>query len=284
LLTWQSRRVLLFRADGKINGIISSYGDVFDKENTFIEQMSGWHKSSERTNAEKYIPNLHNTSRSLWRDLESILPQVDEANIKENRVSGTIIWPSILKSQDLIDGSYINICAVGAEYGPMQGVINELISDSVSVNANIITNIGRPWLKRIFDNIKKTDQCVWGLGTLAFDLAAASGNDDTNNKKGISAAAREQAYYSLDIPFRNWLAHIDPQVDQMEETSANWLKLMKHTILKMGEQLVAETGSRAITGTYKKDAKTNRTDINNAAKAYSKFKNNIYRIVEGGGN
>lgn len=80
------------------------------------------------------------------------------------------------------------------------------------------------------------------------------------------------------------MAHIDPITDDLDETSADWLHHVKQTILKMGEQLVREAGSRAITGTYIKNTNTNRTEIANAAKAYSKFKNNILKALKGGGN
>ena len=280
LLTWQSRRIQLFKENDAVIGVLSSYGDVFDKENTFVEQMSGWHKSTEKKASDKYIPNLHSSSRSMWRDLESMLPQTD-GSVEGNVAPGIVTWMAVLKTYGCINFDRVNINAVGSEYGAMQGVVNEIIADSLSLNVNILTNLGKPWLIRIFDNIKITDQCVWQLGTLAYELAAASGNDDTSSKKGISATAREQAYFSLDIPFRNWLARINPETDEMDKRMFAWLEQMKKIILRQGERLVQNAGEKAFTGIYKKDANKGVTTIETAPKAYLKFKANINKIIRG---
>jgi CRISPR system Cascade subunit CasA len=276
LLTWQSRRVLLFREKDAVIGILSSYGSVFEKENTFIEQMSGWHRSTEKSKENKSIPNLHSSSRSVWRDLGAILPQYHKENSKESSdtksVPGIISWIGLLKSYQMLDLAYVHLCTVGAEYGAMQGVVNELIADAISINANIFTTIGERWLEGIFVNIEKTDKCVWQLGILALDLAAASGNDDVANKKGRSGATREQAYFLLDMPFRQWLKDIDPENGDIDKVSKQWIDQMKTIVLEQGQQLVQEAGEKAFIG---------RSFAQNATVAFAKFKAFINKIIKG---
>ncbi|MDR1134577.1 MAG: type I-E CRISPR-associated protein Cse1/CasA [Clostridiales Family XIII bacterium] len=235
LLTWQSRRTRLFYEDDRVNGVISSYGDVFDKKNTFIEQMSGWHESSQK--GKGHIPNLHLSSRSMWRDLGALLPQSDEGS--KTRRPGVLDWLSELEINGII-----NLCAVGYEYGAMQGIVNELISDSITLNTKLLAELGKDWAVNIIGLIDSTEKAVNALGSLEFDLYQAAGGDRAKFK----GRSREQAYFSLDEPFRAWLEKIIPDSSPVLDTSNQWKISAKRIIAKIGEDLIAEAGDAALVG------------------------------------
>jgi CRISPR system Cascade subunit CasA len=271
LLTWQSRRALLFVEGESVTGVVASYGDVFNKEDRFVEQMSGWHVSSESKEVEKYIPNTLNKSRSLWRDLNALLPlEADGMNIK---VPGVVKWRSYLKRNDMIDADTVNISAVGMEYGAMMAVVTEMVTDQIAFNAGLLTAFGQEWIPRILSVLEMTERCVSLLGMFARDLAKAAGADARDAKAMESATrrARETAYASLDGPFRRWLLSIDPSVaDRMDEVSDSWNATMRGLILDIGNSLIDEAGEKSLVG---RDA-----DIN-APTAYLKFKGSIYKNI-----
>jgi CRISPR system Cascade subunit CasA len=271
LLTWQSRRARLFCEGDRVTGVISSYGDVFDKENTFIEQMSGWHDSSQR--GQGYIPNTHSASRSMWRDLGALLPHVDpQDDNKENKIRrpGVLDWFSELKLNDTI-----NINAVGYEYGAMQGVVTEMISDSIALNAKLLTELGRDWAENIIEWLNDTEKAVGALGWLASDLDRAAGGAGTSSRE----RSKELAYFSLDEPFRAWLAGIVPGSNSVLETGNLWKASAKRIIARIGEELIAGAGDAAFIGRELKDNK--KTYYMTSAIAEMKFRGALRKIFGG---
>jgi CRISPR system Cascade subunit CasA len=259
LLTWQSRRVRLF-AEGdakgeRVVGILLSYGDVFDAENTFFEQMSGWHVSSGKGHAGAYVPNLHRAERSVWRDLSALLPQSTiESEHNKTYESGTVRWLMYLKNKDaertVFRKPLLDIGIIGVEYGSMKAVVDELIVDALRINADILMVrqqewIG-DWIQDIVERVTLTEKCVAALGKLASDLSEAGGNGDTRNKKGLSDAVCEEMYFQLDLPFRDWLQTIEPtnDDDRREEIFTRWDKQVRYLVLKKGEECTIEASGR----------------------------------------
>jgi CRISPR system Cascade subunit CasA len=245
LLTWQSRRVRLFHDGGRVTGAISSYGDVFEKGNAdHIEIMSGWRVDSQKSqNHESYKPKTHITSRSMWRDLGALLPQAD-ANSQTKR-PGVLDWIPRFDGQDVkIEHKKINIHAVGYEYGAMQGIVNELISDSVVINARLLGELGGAWVKDINNLLKDTDEAVKALGRCATDLNKAAGGDGARTGENTKA----QAYFVLDEPFRAWLAGITPDSASRLEIVNQWKGAAKRILYELGRTLINEAGDAAFVG------------------------------------
>ncbi|MDR2515220.1 MAG: type I-E CRISPR-associated protein Cse1/CasA [Christensenellaceae bacterium] len=252
LLTWQSRRAWLFAENGRVTGILSSYGDVFEKENTFIELMSGWHQSS--IASQGFIPNTHDSSRQIWRDLSALLPpsNVETNEKKENHRAPILDWLDKLE----IEGT-LSLVAVGYEYGPMQGVVDKMISDSLNVNAELLGRLGAIWASRISDVLERTDSAVYALGRFANDLDRAAGGGGT----AAGDAPKLQAYAALDEPFRDWLARIAPREDSIEEKMIEWRGIAKKELRRQGSALAAEAGTAAFIGRKDKNGHLLNTPI-----------------------
>ena len=305
LLTWQSRRVRLFRDGGRVTGILYSYGDVFEKGNTFVEQMSGWRPSSEKGKENRFIPNTHSADRSAWRDLCALLSRKSHDG-KDNRPPGIVAWAAALKHKCLDELEILQLRTVGLEYGNMQAVVNELISDGVTVNAALLTELDKEWLPRILDAVQKTDQCVSELGRLASTLVEASGGSDERALKGAAAVAREQAFFALDVPFREWLSRIDPAKDDVDDQLIGWFGKkgdnppgadpagaagnagtsarpgrMRSILFGQAARMVGEAGVKAMVGVGKTNENTNKKAYINSCKALDYFSRQLDQIIGG---
>ena len=288
LLTWQSRRVLLFTGEENdsslVTGVLYSYGDVFQTSDMFVEQMTGWHMSTQGDTNGHFIPNRHQKERSFWRDLSSILPQATKR--AENHNPGVIQWLALLKERNVIPNDVIQLCAVGFHYGAMDAKVEAMTADTLLINTGIFTLLGSEWVTRITNNLQLTDNCVKQLFFLATDLAKASGDSDSSNHKageGMSSVAKAEAYFRLDLPFRKWLADIDPEETDMDEAENKWKDTVQRVLLQLGEEMTHQSGEKAITGRWVKSKNDSKEKLYTAPGALVKFSSNIKRTIVKGG-
>lgn len=290
LLTWQSRRVLLFTGEGNdsssVTGVLYSYGDVFQTPDMFIEQMTGWHVGTQGDTKDHFIPNRHQKERSLWRDLSSILPQATNSAEVNNHNPGVIQWLALLKERKVIPNDIIQLCAVGFHYGAMDAKVEAMTADTLSIHTGIFTKLGADWVPRITNSLQLTDNCIKQLFFLAADLAKASGDSDSSHHKageGIGSAVKAEAYFRLDMPFRRWLADINPEKTDMDEAEKKWKKTVKQVILQLGEEMAHQSGEKGIVGRWVKSKNDSKGKLYTVPGALVKFSANIKRTIERGG-
>ena len=288
LLTWQSRRVRLFAGEGSdsslVTGVLYSNGDVFETPDTIIEQMSGWHMSTQGDTKGHFIPNKHQKERSLWRDLNSILPQSTNSSDVNYHNPGVIQWLALLRERKIILNSIIQLCAVGFQYGAMDAKVESMTADMLSINSGIFANLGADWSSRIANILQLTDDCIKQIFYLATDLAKASGDSDSSHRKageGRGNTAKAEAYFRLDMPFRKWLADIDPAQTEIEKAELVWKDTVKRTLLQLGEEMTEQTGENGIVGRrVKENIKGRQVEIlYTAPGALVKFRAEINRII-----
>jgi len=271
LLTQQTRRVFLTVVNNKAVGVTISYGDVFEKDNLFIELMSAWHESSQSGSIPSYIPTTHKSGRSLWRDLSSLLPQ---AGGNDNfKIAGILEWASVLKRNRLVDMVYFNVAAIGIEYGSMQGVVNNIIADELSINAGFFVELAKPWVTRIISALDKSDKCINRFGWMAQQFAQASGSSEGIVEKAL---AQESAYYVFDSLFRNWLASLSPETDDLEARMIEWQDTVYREILRLGQDMYESLSSQAIIGRF--DQEKSKTIA--APVVYMQFKSGLNKILK----
>lgn len=278
LLTWQSRRVRLFPGEGHdshlVTGVLYSYGDVFQTPDMFIEQMTGWHISTQGNTKGHYIPNRHQKERNLWRDLNSILPQATNSADNGKLTPGVIQWLFRLYESEALPDEIIQLNAVGFHYGAMDAKVEAMTADTLSIHTGVFSKLGMDWVLRITNLLKLTDDCVWQLSILATDLSKACGDIDSLNHQageGISSAAKAEAYFRLDMPFRRWLADIDPAQSDMDEAEQSWKDIVKRVLLQIGEEMTHQSGERGIVGRMVKGK------LYTAPSSLLKFQSNIER-------
>lgn len=266
LLTMQFRRMQLIRCNTRkcVLGYRLWSGQALNTENAFLETMTLWRK----INKDTYTPKLHDEARQLWRDFAALFAVSDD-----HHRPGVVAWLDLLKRHDFLQLPLIQLAAAGVKY-KQNTTIADVFTDSIRVNLNILTSIGESWINRIIELIAATEKLVDQLGELAQNLAKATGNTDGSREK---TAAKEQAYFRLDTPFRRWLEKIDPSQDSMQNSCDQWLEQARKIVRGIGEELVAQSGPQAIVGRYIKE-KIKGKDVENlytAPKAFNRF---LYRI------
>lgn len=277
LLTLQSRRLLLNRGNTSIIGFTLLGGDFFPKENAFCEQMTVW-----RQDKTDFIPKRHTASKQIWRDFQSLTAY----GSSDYHRPGIVKWIDVLEANDVFRSSQIRIATAFVGFGDKDFFVNDIGSDSLSFSADIVSNIGAKWVTRICEILCLTDEAVKAIGTLASDLAEASG--DKRDKQGKPSpamagkrdTAKFEAYFRLDEPFRSWLTGINPKIDSIVLKLDKWKDVTFQILTQLGEEMVAQTGTTTFIG-ITPSPNTNRSPINSSI-AYNKFLSKIYKILEKG--
>lgn len=280
LYTLQSRRLWLNRDDNeKVIGYNLLGGDFFEKVDAFIEPMTVWSKVKGNERAgEKFQPRRHDSSVQMWREFSYAFETAADSHIP-----GVVLWTKYIKQMLPESRKLISFSIASVQYGDKDFFVNDVFSDSLTFHTDLLTEIGEHWRAKITDEIKKCDESAAALRFLAKDIELAAGSaEDTVLKRAVVERAREQYYYEIDLPFRNWLERIDPNweivSEQEEQALREWHETAKRIALRIGQELVESAGTAAIVGRAVKD-KNDKERYYSAPDAYRYFKiklNEIY--------
>ena len=252
LLSLQCRRILLHREGDIVVGYTEAAGEYIEKESAFVEQMTFWSLKKKGKDIEQFFPRLHDSSKQMWRDFSVLLGN-------SSRMPGVVSWVKKIQSKKLFPKTrFVKFRIVGVEYGSMNcGVVDEF-ADSLEFHASILDDLSQKWQNIIMTEIERCNRLALIVGQLGRNLEKAIGGD------GISAEKRtkEQAYYRLDIPFRQWLLQIDPEqnLEKEKQYRMEWKKMSNTIIKNLGKELVDQVGSIAVAGRTVKE-KINKIDV-----------------------
>ncbi|NCD09189.1 MAG: type I-E CRISPR-associated protein Cse1/CasA [Negativicutes bacterium] len=275
LLTVQSRRLLLQRDEYKVTGYLLLGGDFFAKENAFNEQMTFWRYSSKTIGPKKeFVPKRHNPERQFWRDLSTLLGQGEAI-----RNPGVVKWLAILRRNGIMPKRNIGFKIASVKYGDKDFFIDDVFSDTISVNSDLLVKLGEDWVNRIIYEIQIAEEIVRQIGYLSQNLALAAGNQHGTEQASNSKA---QAYFKLDLPFRRWLETIDPAKDTKEQMCDCWRNELKMIVERLGKDLIADAGPKSIVGRYIKEKNKETERLCTAASAYNFFCFEVNKILKGG--
>lgn len=273
LYTLQSRRLWLNRDDNeKVIGYNLLGGDFFEKVDAFIEPMTVWSKVKGNERAgEKFQPRRHDSSVQMWREFSYAFETAAGSHIP-----GVVLWTKYIKQMLPESRKLISFSIASVQYGDKDFFVNDVFSDSLTFHTDLLTEIGEHWRAKITDEIKKCDESAAALRFLAKDIELAAGSaEDTVLKRAVVERAREQYYYEIDLPFRNWLERIDPNweivSEQEEQALREWHETAKRIALRIGQDLVESAGTEAIVGRAVKD-KNDKERYYSAPDAYRYFK------------
>lgn len=273
LYTLQSRRILLNRDNGKVTGYRLLGGDFFDKEKALVEPMTVWRTPKKDT--DPYTPKRHDSSKQMWREFATLY------NNDKNECAGVITWFTKCQSRFKMKNFMMKTSIVSVEYGDKDFFVKNVFSDSLSMNADLLIDkqIIGDYLNSIEDEIKKCDSLASAMGTLAKNLIIASGGDERNTGNVVSEAT-SQLYYRLDLPFRKWLAGINPDnPDKRQETMDEWQKKAIKIADDFAEELVSATPETAFMGHEITNSKKEK-ELISASKAMLIFKGSVRKIYE----
>jgi len=247
LMSMQYRYTRLQVEGDRVTGFDLWSGVNLDIDFLEIEKMTPWVNEDN-----KVVPKKHSATKQLWRDFAAFMPHYGNP-------PGVIKWVSDIKDRARVELPAVRINIVGILYKQNTKAI-DIFSDALAINSELLSKLNEGWVTRITNTLETTDKLVGCVGTLAGDLAKAVGASDSSvperRKLGkIRSAAREEAYFRLDTPFRDWLAKLDPGQNSPGEASLYleneliaWTDIVKGIILALGEEMVNNAGTRAYVG------------------------------------
>lgn len=259
LLTLQSRRLILSREENRVTGFSSTGGDFFGKEgrvNAFSEQMTLWRAGKTPKNAvPQFVPASVDPWRQMWRDFEVILGRREDTHIP-----GVVAWLTELRRKNVIPRTrkYVHIASVGVTYDSKKGSIADIISDHLDFQMSLLDAAGELWIVLVGGEIHLIDKVARALGALAEGLYLAQGGQLDGAGKKARQSQRDEGmrllYAAVDLPFREWLAHIGAQHGDDENTRAQeqqcWRSIVFRIADNLGREMVRDAGTAAFTGRW----------------------------------
>lgn len=257
LLTLQSRRLILSREENRVTGFSSTGGDFFGKEgrvNAFSEQMTLWRAGKTPKNAvPQFVPAPVDPWRQMWRDFEVILGRREDTHIP-----GVVAWLTELRRKNVIPRKYVHITSVGVTYDSKKGSIADIVSDHLDFQMSLLDAAGELWIVLVGGEIHLIDKVARALGALAEGLYLAQGGQLDGAGKKARQSQRDEGmrllYATVDLPFREWLAHIGAQHEDDENTRAQeqqcWRSIVFRIADNLGREMVRDAGTAAFTGRW----------------------------------
>lgn len=271
LYTLQSRRMLLKREENYVIGYYLIGGDFFAKENAFVEPMTVWRTPSKAS--DPYNPKRHDSAKQMWREFSVLYDNADN-----NHVAGIIKWFKFISSK--VKLPIMNTAIVSVQYGDKDFFVQNVFGDSLEMNAQILSEVGRGYREEIKFEISRCEELADKISRLAGNLYLASGGTSGSKTapdktyRSTKTNAKSQLYYRLDIPFRSWLSSLDPENDDKQEKFEQWQDIAKRITLDLGSELVAAAGDTAMVG-----HKIDKT-IYSAPKVYNSFLRDVSKIYK----
>lgn len=249
LYTMQSRRIMLKRDEyGNLMGFRAMGGDFCPLEDDFNEPMTIWKlmKGDKKAESQHFTPRTHNPAVRAWREFPALFDFSSKGG-KENKehIPGVVQWIYTLYSKNLLpSNSLITFRMIGMVYGDqMKYTYGDCVNDALTMSAGLLADMSRVWRKHISDQIEKCQTVATEtLNHIAYKLCKLLYGNGTA-KSGIKDALISQYYFSIDGPFREWLAGIKPGADSVEQKLAEWEKQSYYYARKTVEDYMTTLGA-----------------------------------------
>ena len=275
LLTLQSRRLLLIREGNWVIGYKLLGGDFFDKVNAFAEQMTLWAHIQGKGSQPSYDqPKRHDASKQIWREFPALF-----TGANETLLPGVVRWQRLLKNEDILNNRTMTRFQVASvQYGDKDFFVTDVFSDALGFHLDLLTEAGKEWNDKILAEISTADEVAKQVMFLGKNIEQASGGSGDV----LGNQLKEQFYDRIDIPFRRFLAEVDPADDyeQREMRRNAWHDEEKRIALALGKEAVAQAGQAAFVGRRIEDKKKQKTYHYSLPEAYNTFLMQIGKLLK----
>ena len=186
------------------------------------------------------------------RSRKAVLERIPCVFMQENGIHapGVVQWISRLQHPriHLLDrGSLVRFRITGVEYGDKDFFVTDTFADELSFHADLLEDVGKGWRKSIQEEIARCESLAEAVGWLACDLAIAAGRDKDGSQKAEAGKAKEQFYFRVDQPFREWLRTIDPMRGEEENKILQWQNQAAQLARRFGEEFASGRENRGPT-------------------------------------
>ena len=247
LYTLQSRRIKIRRDDnGDITGYVMTSGDFFDAENMFTEQMTLWKKNESKHRTAKCEPLKHNPTVQLWRNFSALLSSSDGC-----RPVGVVSWLAKLQNDGILANKNVRLKTAAVKYDGKGSSIIDLFVDDMEFSCEMLEEKGDKWVPAVIKAIEMAEALAKQTGYLAKKIAEVCGarsksGDEKEFGKVEEDAAKEKAYSALDMPFRTWLAGINPECEMTGDAIERWWNIAQPIIRRIGAEIIVQAGPQAL--------------------------------------
>lgn len=237
-----------------------------DPKEMFLEPMTLWMFPKTGNNKDTFVPKTHNPNQAFWRSFGLISKEDD---ITENHRKPKIMeWFNEISEDIKFESENIMINSIGLSYNRDASTMpNDDIYDYINISYNVLSDVEKKgWVYRIDDEITIIKDIIEKiLRGFAMDIKNIRNIENT----GMIDTIVQNAYYEIDIPFRNWLSEIKSE-DEKELKIAEWRDKLRNIMLSQGKLLVKNSSKRDFLGITKDDKYMN-IEI-----AYNKFLSRLY--------
>ncbi len=283
LYTSWSRLLLVNDIKDKKRTLFAVQLPGIESTNFFLEPMTMWRGMLSKGGEVEYVPRMHNNDEAFWRNFGVLCVSGKKVFVKkgveiESRRPGIMQWYNKLVENSYIKNDIAEIVAVGMSYNKDASTMpNGEIYDVLNIYNEILldsSEIG--WVKRIDDEVDLVKRVIdFELKVFAKEIA----NVRNIKSDRLVELVTTEAYFSVDVPFREWILNIREN-DEKEEKIKVWRKELKNIIIEQADKLFYSAGKKDVMGKFNEDEK--RTS--NIITAYNYFVGSINKIlkIEGG--
>lgn len=272
ILTWQSRRVRLHHDGERVTSVLVSNGDKWFDRNTYTDPLTGYRYSKNQSSKTEqvWMPQAHSAERTLWRGADALLTRLTPESEKQNKPAPVI--------RQLGSGRYfptdaeVQVQLVGVEYGNQSAVIENIISDSMTLELSLLTDEGVSASQMVRENIQATMEAAIALGQFAGNLLRAAGREYE-----FRADATEAVLNRMEESFRLWLAD-QGAADDISTKKEEWQRLVRTAIQHEANILIDSAGPKAMLGFFGKDLSGNEV-LYSVAHAERQFHARLRKII-----
>ena len=272
ILTWQSRRVRLHHDGERVTSVLISNGDKWFDRNTYADPLTGYRYSKNQSSKTEqvWMPQAHSAERTLWRGADALLTRLTPESEKQNKPAPVIRQLGL--GRHFPTDAEVKVQLVGVEYGNQNAVIENVISDSMTIELSLLADEGLSVSHMVRESIRATMDAAIALGQFAGQLLQAAGREYE-----FRADATEALLNRMEDAFRLWLADQRASED-ITEKKKEWQRHVHAVIKHEADLLKDNAGPKAMVGTFGKDSSGNDV-LYNVARAERLLFRQLLKII-----
>lgn len=229
-----------------------------------LELMTMWRYNEQGENKDTHTPRKHRANQSVWRSFGLLaMPRSPD---------DTHWRPEILdwfnEIQVFLDEFHVTLHAVSMkdDGNATSWVPIDEITDRLNIHDMILSDVAETgWVPRINDAVETT-KAVIGYTYKSFLVDIYAIRNLPSSHIGIAQRV-EELYYAVDVPFREWLASIEPS-QSMNEKIAAWEKRLKQVVQNQAKEDLAKGTYRDYKGMEKEGQMVNIITAHNKFNYY----------------
>lgn len=241
LYTVWSRLVFIEQTDKAPESIYAVQLPGIDPKEFFLEPMTLWQCPKSGENKDRFIPRTHNSNQSFWRSFGQVA-----LSDNEKRKPGIVDWHNeIVKCTDL---EMTKVVSVGLDYNrDASTMLNNEIYDVINIHDEVLADVEKEgWAERITLIVEKTKEVI------SFDYKnfLQEINKIRNlNHEGFVDTAIQEAYFNIDLYFREWLVSITLN-DEKDGKQKEWEVKLKELMREESRRIVKNASKRDFLGKW----------------------------------